>query len=372
MKRNVLIITHPEDIHAIAVAEALKWKGMNPVLWHTTNFPSRTDESVLFEDSGMEIRIDGPELAYGDDNIDVVWNRRRGFVLNTDLLHSADLKFAKVQCSQFREGFIRLLAPNAFWVNPQDAVARSELKIPQHRAALAAGLRLPPTLYSNSPERIRAFLHAHGGQIVYKPMAGVTWRDEETKWIPYTAVVIEENLVEETLLRSTPGIYQAIVPKSHELRVTVIGGRVFAAHIHSQDTDGGRLDWRKAYHELRMEPTELPTPISDACLQLMRSLGIVFGCFDFIVTPEGQYVFLEVNQTGQWLFVESYTEMPLLDAFTDFLIQASPDFTGDASTVSIRYKDLEETAYDLLRQNMAIHVTEGDAAVQETTAAARL
>lgn len=32
----------------------------------------------------------------------------------------------------------------------------------------------------------------------------------------------------------------------------------------------------------------------------MRKLGIIFGCFDFIVTPDEEYVFLEVNPMGQF------------------------------------------------------------------------
>jgi len=30
----------------------------------------------------------------------------------------------------------------------------------------------------------------------------------------------------------------------------------------------------------------------------MKKLNSIFGCFDFIVIPENEYVFLEVNEIG--------------------------------------------------------------------------
>jgi hypothetical protein len=32
----------------------------------------------------------------------------------------------------------------------------------------------------------------------------------------------------------------------------------------------------------------------------MSELGLLFGAFDFILTPSGDYVFLEVNPCGEW------------------------------------------------------------------------
>lgn len=72
----------------------------------------------------------------------------------------------------------------------------------------------------------------------------------------------------------------------------------------------------------------------------MEELGIVFGCFDFIVTPQGDYVFLEVNEMGQFLFVEEWTGMPLLDAFCSFLTAGNVDYPWDPERVQVRYRDV--------------------------------
>ena len=36
----------------------------------------------------------------------------------------------------------------------------------------------------------------------------------------------------------------------------------------------------------------------------MRKMGLVFCALDFIVTQDDEYVFLEVNEQGQFLWIE--------------------------------------------------------------------
>ena len=54
----------------------------------------------------------------------------------------------------------------------------------------------------------------------------------------------------------------------------------------------------------------------------MASLGLKFGCFDFIVTPDGEYVFLEVNEAGQFLWIEGHCpELKMLSEFCHFILR---------------------------------------------------
>ena len=357
MPATVLILTEPSDVHAHAVALSLQQRGADALLWYTSDFPSVTGESVLFEGGRESTRLGGvgvDELATYD--ISRVWRRRPTYVLREDRLHRADRHFASSECKVFRQSLLGSLLPEAFWVNPSDAAAHASRKLVQQRTARATGLTTPDTLFSNDPNEIRDFLGRHGGEAVYKTLSAVTWRDTETAWIPYTSAVTEDRLVADDLLRSTPGIFQARVPKEYELRVTVVGRRCFSAKILSQQTTTGKLDWRKAYGELRMEPYALPRSIEEGCLRLMDRLGIVFGCFDFAVTPMAEYLFLEVNEMGQFLFVEYYTGLPLLDAFSEFLLQGSADFAWSAERMRLSYKEIEADALSLVRQAQAGHL----------------
>lgn len=364
-QKRVLILTEFGDAHSYAVAEALRRKGVDVVLWHTADFPTCSGETILFEDGERRIVIRGPNLLLENCCFDSVWHRRPTYVLNEGHLHPADRRFANAECNVFRRSLFNLLAASAFWVNSPDSIIRAGRKPLQHQIADEVGFFTPATLYTNDPAEIREFIRRQGGRIVYKTFNGVSWRDSQTQWAPYTSLITEDSLVEDDLLRSVPGIYQEIIEKAYELRITVMGEQVFAAKIDSQNTRTGRLDWRRSYHELRMEPCEIPLKVADRCQEMLRRLGLVFACFDVIVTPEGQYVFLELNETGQFLFIERFAGIPLLDSFSEFLLQARPDFAWNADQVQVRYSDVIGTVQQLEAELEGQHVPSPDRSVWE-------
>lgn len=351
MSKRVLILTQPGDEHTLAVAEALERKGARTALCFTTDFPTRATETARLIGGEIDLRLAGIDLR----RVDTVWRRRPAFALDAGALHPADRRFAESQCSAFRHAFYGVLAPHAFWVNPPAAAERSDLKLLQHRAAQQVGFTTPETLYTNDPKAIRQFLRRHSEGVVYKPLRAVTWRDAETLWAPYTSLLTARDLVADPLLQATPGIYQALVPKDYELRVTVMGRRAFAVKLRSQETESGRLDWRRAYGELQMEPYELTPKLDDLCLRLLSALGLVYGCFDFVVTPAGDHIFLEVNEAGQFLFLEYYVDLPLLDAFSELLLQGREDFAWTARADSLRYRDVEAKVNEMAARSMQTH-----------------
>src|SRR6267378_1479094 len=65
-------------------------------------------------------------------------------------------------------------------------------------------------------------------------------------------------------------------------------------------------------------------------------LGLAFGCIDLIVTPEGEHIFLEVNEMGQFLWVEQdEPRSELLRCFATLLLNQrlgpSTRLVGDES-----------------------------------------
>lgn len=363
MAPRILILSHPRDAHALSVLEALERKGVETVLWCTPDYPTRAGESLLFEDGGLRISADG--LGKGPaSGITTVWNRRPFHAVDREGLHPADVEVAERGCDLFRRSLFELLAPEAFWVNPDPAVRRNS-KILQHRAALESGLRVPDTLYSNDPREIRDFFRRRDGRVVYKPLFTQIWQVGEKTMAPPTVRLTEELVHDDEVLRAMPGIFQELTPKAWELRVTVMGRRTISARVLSQETEEGRLDWRRAYGELQLEPDELPRDVAERCFRLLDRLGLVFGCFDFIVTPEGEQVFLEVNQAGQFLFVEEATGQPLLDAFTELLIQGRPDFTWDEDRPRVRFAEVRESALERMEVLSEGHVRAPSPAVEE-------
>jgi glutathione synthase/RimK-type ligase-like ATP-grasp enzyme len=53
----------------------------------------------------------------------------------------------------------------------------------------------------------------------------------------------------------------------------------------------------------------------------MSELGLVFGAVDFICTPAGEYVFLEVNPGGEWGMLERDLRLPISEAIAAALVE---------------------------------------------------
>lgn len=342
---KVIILTSPSEVHAFAAQEVLKRKGVDAHLWHTSDLPILQAGSLWLGDGQRSYEVIGPELEVRDSRITSVWVRRPASPVIPEQLEPADREFAFRESTLFLRSLQVEVGSGAFWVNPPESQRRANLKTEQLKSALDAGFRIPRTLCSNDPARIRGFLRQNKKGTIYKSFFPISWRTIDGVATLFSSVVEEEDLPEDPVLRASPGIFQELVAKAYELRITAIGNRLFTAKFRSQEIPEGRIDWRAAFDRLPMEPADVPNPVAEACRRVMASLGLVFGCFDVIVTPDGDYVFLEVNEMGAFLWIEERIEsLPLLDAFCEFLIQGKADFHWKQSADNILWKDVFDEA----------------------------
>jgi hypothetical protein len=291
-----------------------------------------------------------------------VWFRRPGVpTLPDDLdLDPGDREISDRACTAFYRAFWNLVAPDAFWINPP-AGRNADIKPRQLIEAAQVGFAIPPTLFSNDPARIRAFLTKHAGETVFKSFYQAHWETANGMAQLFTSDVGLEDLPEDDLLQVSAGIFQRKVAKQYELRVTAIGTQLFTAKLYSQESTLGRGDWRRAGSSLRVETTELPAAVAARCRALMQRLGLVFGCFDLIVTPEDEYVFLEVNPMGQFLWVEEQApSLWLADAFCELMIQRRADHDWRPAAESVRFAELVSEARALVDEATRRHVLERD------------
>ena len=137
--------------------------------------------------------------------------------------------------------------------------------------------------------------------------------DENDQLLLFTRRVRREELSRITQrAHNCPIILQEYIEKDFELRITIVGNKTFACAIHSQKSKKTSEDWRR--YDIDNTPHEifdLPRDINDKLVSLVKHLGLVFGCIDMIVTPKGEFVFLEINPNGQWLWIERLTGMPI-------------------------------------------------------------
>jgi glutathione synthase/RimK-type ligase-like ATP-grasp enzyme len=121
-------------------------------------------------------------------------------------------------------------------------------------------------------------------------------------------------------VRIAPCLFQEVIPKQYELRINVIGNYVWSAAIYSQAEERTQLDYRHDIEGCVQAPVLIPPLLEAKCIDITRRLGLRMSNIDMIVTPDGDYVFLEANPNGQWLWVEKHVGFPLTHALIDELL----------------------------------------------------
>ncbi|MEV5376951.1 hypothetical protein AB0L26_13405 [Streptomyces nondiastaticus] len=111
-------------------------------------------------------------------------------------------------------------------------------------------------------------------------------------------------------------LFQAQVPKVADVRAVVVGERVFSARITAPP---GVVDWRSEYRNLVCEPVTCPEGIRGALVRFLAGFDLSFGAFDFAVTADDAWWFLECNPNGQWAWLQAAAGLPITNAIADLL-----------------------------------------------------
>ncbi|MFG2861858.1 ATP-grasp ribosomal peptide maturase [Streptomyces sioyaensis] len=225
----------------------------------------------------------------------------------------------KVAETEARWGFGGLLtALPGRWLSPPGRAADAEYKPRQLRVAAEVGLSVPRTLITNDPHAAKDFAESlGGGPVIYKPFFPVRGTVHGQTAAVYASIVDPDDLPHADIA-STAHMFQEWVPKAYEVRLTALDGQIFAAEIHA-DSDAGHVDWRSDYDSHTYRVCDPPSEVATGVLRMLDRLGLPYGAFDFVVTPDGRWRFLEVNPSGQYGFIEQATGLPITAAICDYL-----------------------------------------------------
>lgn len=348
MTRTVHMLAFEDDPHAIALRWALEQMDV-PVMLSTG----------LAQWRGRDVAVEiGPEHArlrdIGDTPVSV-WNRRPQAPKPKPGLPE-DQDFLAGEWRTFYENLVatapRLLP--SFWVNEPAAAWRAENKLLQLVAAREIGLTFPETVMGNDGGALRRL--AQNGRVVFKAFRPHAW-DEDGGLSAVTTILDNANLPDAKVIEFCPGIYQRYVEKTADIRVTVAGNRLLAVRLQRRSREA-YVDWR--IHVLDQdffaERIALPVALEQRIQALMASLGLVFGCLDFVVDADDAYQFLEINQAGQFLFLEDMIpDIGVMRMMASFLAAGTRDYSvvEDASLTMAGFRSSE--AYAALARRLHIN-----------------
>jgi glutathione synthase/RimK-type ligase-like ATP-grasp enzyme len=255
-----------------------------------------------------EIAIAPRKLAL--DQVRAIWYRR---AIHPNPLGSA----LSAHERQFVAGEMRHLATalvlntDALWVNPIDRVTTAEHKLYQLEVARSVGFKVPRTLVSRDAKSLRDFANGNRSGTICKPIFHGLFFDGSARFSAYTRRIQPEDLEEETVTLC-PVLLQEEIPRAADIRATMIGRDWFVAEIKG---NGDIVDWRSPKSDVSYAVSNVSEDVRQKCCALLDRLGLVYGAFDFIRTPDGELVFLEVNPTGEWAWLEDRLGFPMRDAF---------------------------------------------------------
>lgn len=323
----VLLLSHSQETFCTEqVASALRARGGHPLRVDTDTFPgslrlstelgrepTQGDPAADAAGAGPTLRLDGEPVRVG-----AVWLWRLWPAKLDPRMDPRQAQAAQHESMATLHGLLDLLS-EVPWIDPIDVNRAAGNKTRQLRLAQTVGLQIPDTLITNEPAAAREFFTRHGGRVVAKLQTSLTYSMSGRGGLP-TRLVRREDLDALDGLRHCPMVFQRYIEKAYELRIGWVDGLAFVGAL-----DGRRcgVDWRYE-STATWEPHALPAGIHTTLARLMSALGLRQGAIDLIVTPEGEYVFLEVNPNGEWGMLEAELQLPIAAALAEALLRARP------------------------------------------------
>ncbi|MGH3854550.1 MAG: ATP-grasp ribosomal peptide maturase [Pseudonocardiaceae bacterium] len=316
---SVLILAEDIDATADQVVRALAERGVDVHRVNTAWFPARLRVSARLRGDRWAGTLHAPTRVIDLESVTAVWYRTPRAYQFPDELSPAERAHANLEAKYGLGGVLSSLP--ALWVNHPARLADAAYKPVQLVTAHRCGLAVPDTLITQDAEAVRGF--AADGATVTKILGSNTILEEGVRKVAFTRLVAEADLIDLGGLDVTTHLFQRWVPKEYEARVVVIGDHITTAAIRA-GTAESYVDWRADYDGSSYELVEPPADVLTGVRELMRALDLRYAALDFVITPDGQWTFLEINAGGQYGWIEDKTGAPLTDRLADLLAKGAP------------------------------------------------
>lgn len=321
------------------------------ILLFSTEVDVHADKIQSFENPNAEfirLNLDSPKswgLSYQNGNV-IVHSSGKDFDLNeirsvfvrripnlNSFIRAVPAKYADYASFLGQQEFtlfsdcLAILDATVNFVNPLKSSINSG-KAVQAKLAIDVGFITPETYIGSDPSIAKQFcigLVNTNQEICTKPVNNTTVKIDGEEKTRFTTKLDQHSLAEIDSLADCPVIFQAYIKKQYEIRATVIGSKIYAAKIDSQAAGGPTaVDWRR-YNipKTPHSPYKLPQEIEEKIFALHEKLGLIYSSFDFIRSITGEYVFLETNPYGQWLWIEDLTGLKISKGIAHYLASNS-------------------------------------------------
>ena len=316
----LLVITNKSDLACDFLILRLKERGIAFARLNTEDYGNQYEFDLSVSQSGPTIVItfgDGTQIT--NSNIQAVYFRQPLLPTLHPEIASQDREFAAREIREQFRSLWRLIEEHK-WLNHPRHLLLASNKVEQLSLAVRIGFAIPDTLVTRSLLKIKDFFDYHDGRMICKAVKNGFVNHNDGATIALTQRIDDDFFSYAQRYASIPSIYQNEIFKAYDIRVIVVGERVFATAIHSQDYAETEVDWRAwdlCDFSLRHEPIELPNEIAAGCRSITADYSLTYSAIDLILGQDGSYYFLEMNPNGQWAWIEHKTGYAIRDALID-------------------------------------------------------
>ncbi|MBZ5492247.1 MAG: hypothetical protein LAO76_15060 [Acidobacteriia bacterium] len=298
-----ILITAPEnDSHTAPLKWALEQAGYSVACWAGLGWAETKQASISL--------LANTQLKFGHHLVesgDVVWIRKPVDPKPNPQTAPEDAKFAANEYRSFFDSLMYLLEALPVRVVNKYAASRFITnKSVQLVLARACGMNVPRTLMTNSPQAVREYFRGNPQRMICKTFSTHIWEKEQggPVMVTETFELSADKLPSDEVLTYAPAIYQELVVKKFDVRMVLLGAAVYSYALHSLK---GALDWRGDATQglVRVEAVITPPEVEKSVLAFAAKSGIACGSFDFAIDNQDRWWFLEVNEGGQFLWLDA-------------------------------------------------------------------
>jgi ATP-GRASP peptide maturase of grasp-with-spasm system len=244
------------------------------------------------------------------------WNTKK---LPKQIKEKINLHFLKER-SELLEVEYNLLIRNKNFLN--DPITTKLNKSNQLLIAESVGLKIPASFIVKSRKELINLFNSYGN-LAIKSLSPISILEYENLYYgPYTNILNQSDILKLPEFFE-PIFIQKYIEKKYEIRSFFLDNSFYSMVIFSQNDKQTVTDFRRynSNKPNRTIPFKLPRQIESQLKKFLKVSGINSGSFDLIVTPEDDFVFLELNPVGQFGMVSNPCNYYLEKKIANFLIQ---------------------------------------------------
>lgn len=292
------------------VVNWIKYLGHNPLLLYGEYFGRHLNMDINFLDEKEVASFDLFGQSFSVDDISVVWYRRdRTYITESIDNMSNDSNKEKLKRTIFREtntlrSHFYSLLENKKWLSEPKSSLVNKLDI--LKLAVTVGLKVPDTLVTTSKNSLINFFNKHEKKVIIKPISESIYFKEDKKFYSNMTRLLKDEVAFSMPETFFPCLVQKCIDRSFEIRVFYLEGKCYSLAVFFEQSTNGEVDTRRGYRYLPKSCYQLPESVEIKIDKLMKNLKMETGSLDLIRTPNGEFIFLEVNPVGQFSGMVSY------------------------------------------------------------------